>query len=89
MVEPFVCGFKPCSETCALPECSLCFPCLAQEDVLEILAAHREHTHKGVFRRLIPSQKHYKDEVMEKMSPKNKMMTKWFQKKCNKNQEWC
>lgn len=89
MVDPLLCGFPPCSDSCMLEKCSLCFPCLHKDDVAEMQTAFREHIHKGAFRRLIPSVTHFKDDVMEKMTYKNKMMTKWFKRKCEKSVEWC
>lgn len=92
VVQSEVCSNAPCSESCAPTECELCLPCLSTDDIQDLFAAQREHLSRGDTKRIFPEpivNKILNVENFKLLSPKNKMMTKWFYGKCVQESSWC
>ena len=94
MVNGDVCGQLPCSETCSPVECQLCKTCLTNSDIFELKRAYREHVNKGDTKRIFPAHINpakplKQDELFQKLSPKNQMITRWFYGKCLTDSSWC
>lgn len=95
MVNGEVCGQLPCSESCAPIECILCKPCLNTQDLINLHRAYREHVNRGDTKRIFPvhitnpKKSLSDDSAFQKLSPKNQMMTRWFQGKCLTDKNWC
>ncbi|XP_045500000.1 probable tubulin polyglutamylase ttll-15 [Colias croceus] len=89
---------KECSTTCkdncdATSACALCKPCLNNKLKNALLTAHREHIHKGDFRRLFPPAMQQNDKNIEAkikdLNEMNKLQYIWYQGKCNIDETWC
>lgn len=95
MVNAEGCGQAPCSESCAPVECQLCKPCLSSADISDLNAAYREHVNRGDNKRIFPARivdstkPLEEEESYQKLSPRNQLMTKWFQQKCRMDSSWC
>lgn len=95
MVNGEVCGMAPCSESCAPVECQLCKPCLSAAEIADLNTAYREHVNRGDTRRIFPSQIADPTKPVEEtdgyknLSPRNQLMTRWFQGKCRMDPSWC
>lgn len=94
MVNGDICVQPPCSETCSPVECQLCKTCLTSSDIVELKRAYREHVNRGDTKRIFPahidpSKAIDDDEMFEKLSPKNQMITRWFHGKCLADSGWC
>lgn len=84
-----------CRDNCegSLLICRLCRPCINRQLRHSLLRAHREHLHKGDFKRLYPpamqpgAQVDYKH--LETLSEANKLQHLWYQGKCNIDNTWC
>lgn len=93
MVNGDTCGQLPCSETCSPIECQLCKTCLSSSDIYELKRAYLEHVNRGDTKRIFPARidpkKPIEDKMIQNLSSKNKMMTKWFHGKCLTDSSWC
>ncbi|CRL00246.1 CLUMA_CG013519, isoform A, partial [Clunio marinus] len=92
MVHGNICSQPPCSESCAPIDCELCKPCLSYSDVNDLIYAYREHMNRGDTKRIFPPRKESESDEVDDwssfiLSPKNKMMMKWFQEKCKENDD--
>lgn len=93
MVNGENCGRHPCSESCAPVDCQLCKPCLSHADISTLHHAYREHMNRGdtkrIFPKLSPQNEVEDDKKFQELSPRNQLMTKWFQAKCLDDSGWC
>ncbi|XP_055527611.1 probable tubulin polyglutamylase ttll-15 [Wyeomyia smithii] len=84
------CSEAPCAESCAPEECSLCVSCLSGADLKELHSAYREHLNRGDMKRIFPVPKADHLPVdQEKMSAKNRWMSRWFEAKCQTDSSYC
>lgn len=88
VVNAEICSKVPCAESCAPNICQLCLPCLNQDDINSLHSAYREHMRKGDTKRIFP-QTNINEEAITKLSPKNQMLTRWYQSKCKLDSMWC
>lgn len=64
-VLPEMCGNEPCSVSCDLEMCKMCWQCKNLDEKYELQMAYREHRNRGAMRRVIPASlvckahKHY------------------------------
>ncbi|KAG5676308.1 hypothetical protein PVAND_006155 [Polypedilum vanderplanki] len=83
----------PCNESmCSTSECELCWPCLNQvpESLNHLHRSFREHMQRGKMRRIFPLAKHNDDRnIVNQLSPANRLSMKWFQAKCETDSTWC
>lgn len=95
MVNGEICGKHPCAESCAPIECVLCKPCLSAQDTIDLHRAYREHINRGDTKRIFPVRitnpkiSLDNDSSFQQLSPRNQMMTRWFQGKCLTDSNWC
>lgn len=54
-VMPEICANKPCSDSCDLDMCKMCWECLNLDEKYELQVAYREHRNRGAMRRVIPA----------------------------------
>ncbi|XP_030034757.2 probable tubulin polyglutamylase ttll-15 [Manduca sexta] len=82
-----------CKENCDSHElCELCRPCLNTKLRNSFLKAHREHLHKGDFRRLFPpptKPSTKTQDVLKNLTKMNRLQYLWYQGKCNTDITWC
>lgn len=50
--------------------------------------AYLEHMRKGDHKRLFPNTDMTADEV-ERLTPKNRVASAWFKRKCEMDETWC
>lgn len=86
-VNPEIC--MNCRSSCSDSNCELCLPCLYPEALREFHQAFREHQRRGEMLRLFPTELYTEEKIMSKLSPLNKLASKWFQAKCNEDEDWC
>lgn len=86
-VSPDIC--IDCLSSCSDPKCELCLPCLYPEALRELHQAFREHQRRGEMLRLFPTELYMEEKIMSKLSRLNKIASKWFQAKCNDDDDWC
>lgn len=72
-----------------MKECEICLTCASNEDIFNMHRAYRENSRRGEFRRIFPSQMYFNESVIDKMSKRNQVSTRWFKAKCELNKEWC
>lgn len=88
-----ICSKEPCADSCASIECELCRPCLLPADIADLHAAYREHVNRGDTKRIFPHSIHngqmIDNDSLNKLSDKNRMITKWFMGKCLMDSSWC
>lgn len=94
MVNGEICSQLPCSESCSPVDCLLCKPCLSSIDIADLHRAYREHINRGDTRRIFPvpiddPRNPINENVLNNLSPKNQMITKWFHAKCQTDRNWC
>lgn len=85
------CMQPECAESCESDECKLCRPCLSSDDIMSLHLAYREHVNRGDTKRIFPVSSNNNEVVnnFEELSPKNRLMTKWFAGKCEADSTWC
>lgn len=86
------CSSEKCAESCELPECELCRPCLSAQDITDLHTAYREHIHRGDTKRIFPvpmTNVKVDEQDFSDLSPKNQMMSRWFAGKCAMDPTWC
>lgn len=84
------CASEKCTASCELDECALCRPCLSTQDISDLHKAYREHMNRGDTKRIFPVPMTTESTTsFEQLSPKNQMMTRWFQGKCAMDSSWC
>lgn len=76
-------------ESCSDSECKFCLNCLNNEEMKNLHRAYLENKRKGGMLRIFPSIDHFDDEVINEFSQENQFMTKWFQSKCENDDDWC
>ncbi|CAO1348344.1 unnamed protein product [Diamesa serratosioi] len=77
-----------CLESCDLAVCDVCLPCVNHEKFRDLHTSYREHIQQGEMKRIFPSNVHFKENFIEKMTPNNQFMIKWFQAKCFSDVTW-
>ena len=88
-VNTRICVSNDCDKNCGKPECELCTPCLGSEDIDNMHRAYREHVRRGGFKRIFPTENHFGEDFVSKMTPRNQILIKWFKAKCAQEEEWC
>lgn len=88
------CSSEKCAESCELPECELCRPCLSSQDISDLHTAYREHIHRGDTKRIFPvpiadGKVSNIEQIFSDLTPKNQMMSRWFAGKCAMESTWC
>lgn len=87
------CASKECAESCELPECELCRPCLSAQDISDLHVAYREHINRGDTKRIFPvpitNGKPLENLEFADLNEKNQMMSRWFAGKCAMESTWC
>lgn len=78
-----------CLESCDLAVCDVCLPCVNHDKFRDLHKSYREHIQQGEMKRIFPSNVHFKDNFIEKMTINNQFMIKWFQAKCFSDVTWC
>lgn len=88
VVDAHICSTIPCTESCDPVQCHLCLPCLAPGDLEALHDAYLEHMRKGDHKRIFPSVEMAADEEAQ-LTPKNRLATQWFRRKCEIDPTWC
>lgn len=84
------CASAKCAESCELPECELCRPCLESQDISDLHAAYREHVNRGDTKRIFPVPIiDGKSSDFSDLNEKNQKMSRWFVGKCAMESTWC
>ena len=83
------CFMNNCERNCQKTECKLCATCWDDDDMRNLLEAHREHSRRGGFKRVFPSTTQFDENFIHKLSKENKISTRWFAAKCREDPEWC
>jgi tubulin monoglycylase TTLL15 len=78
-----------CQESCKDPSCELCLPCISRENILNMLWAYREHQKRGEMKRIFPTEIYLADDIMKMLSASTQFSQKWFQAKCETDEDWC
>lgn len=84
-VNAEICSQTPCTESCGPTVCHLCVPCLSHDDLYDLQMAYREHMRIGDNKRIFPVTNGH----AESLSPKNQMMTRWYEARCKLDMSWC
>lgn len=84
------CASEKCAESCELPECELCRPCLSVQDISDLHTAFREHVNRGDTKRIFPVPIiDGKQSDLSDLNEKNQKMSRWFAGKCAMESTWC
>lgn len=84
------CASDECAESCELPECELCRPCLSTQDVTDLHAAYREHVNRGESKRIFPVPiTNEEPQDFSNLNEKNQKISRWFAGKCAMDSTWC
>lgn len=89
VVDPRMCAQNDCELNCHIQDCELCATCLSEKNAHDLQRAFREHRRRGGFKRVYPTENHFSDDVLARMSKNNRIIAKWFKSKCQKSNEWC
>ncbi|XP_050101606.1 probable tubulin polyglutamylase ttll-15 [Anopheles aquasalis] len=85
-----VCSELPCTESCAPIECQLCSTCIEGDGLSELHRAYREHMERGDMKRIFPVPQIDREKLdFEALSPKNQLMSRWYEEKCKMDQSYC
>ena len=91
LVSPELCSQEcPCSQE----KCQLCRQCLSTEELGTMKNAFMERRNQGQMLRIFPppvkrSDLTLESNMMERMSPANRKMTRWYREKCKMDRVWC
>ena len=91
LVSPELCSQEcPCSQE----KCQLCRQCLSTEELGTLKTAFMERRNQGQMLRIFPppvkrSDLTLESNMMERMSPANRKMTRWYREKCKMDRVWC
>lgn len=81
---------KECQNSCLFSSCEICLNCMSYEFVETLQKTHREHQKRGEFKRIFPANVYQNNPGLFKlMSRKTKLLSRWFNEKCNEDSEWC
>ncbi|XP_031617910.1 probable tubulin polyglutamylase ttll-15 [Contarinia nasturtii] len=84
------CTSDMCVESCELPECELCRPCLSAQDISDLHMAYREHVNRGETKRIFPVPIiSGKSADLSELNANNQKMSRWFAGKCAMESIWC
>ncbi|XP_050438354.1 probable tubulin polyglutamylase ttll-15 isoform X2 [Adelges cooleyi] len=90
---PKSCDEMNCQITCQSENCKLCYPCMDNETKIHLTNAYREHIDRHDCKRVFPPTFNTKlienSEDLNGLSPKTRLMYKWFKGKCMSDPEWC
>lgn len=78
-----------CLNSCSEPGCELCIPCMSPAAVRGFHQAYREHQRRGEFSRIFPTTSYLQAEMMKQFTEINQLSVKWFDAKCEKDDDWC
>lgn len=93
------CASAECAESCELPECGVCRPCLTAQDITDLHTAYREHMNRGDTKRIFPVPISNENGIdpstvvdgtdFSDLNAKNQWMSRWFAGKCAMELTWC
>ena len=86
-----VCMNAPCNESCKSTKCELCRDCMTQNQKIDTIIASQEQKNHGAFKRLFPVSdfNNLGSINFERLSPADKLHSKWFKEMCKVNKDFC
>lgn len=93
-IDPISCT-NLCADNCESDKCNLCKHCISASDLQDLHSAYREHVRRGETKRIFPKPINDRSidvtlsEEYQQLTPKNKLITRWFYEKCKTDITWC
>ena len=83
------CLDNDCLENCEKPQCELCINCLNSTELQDFHEIYRENSRRGGFMRIFPSEKFNHEDFFDGLTPASKKSVKWFEAKCQIDEDFC
>lgn len=83
------CVKNNCDLNCDSNSCMYCSTCIDERKFKVLSQSYLEHIRRGEMLRIFPSSDYSGEEFFGRLSPANKFMVKWYEEKCELDNEWC
>ncbi|KAL7025475.1 hypothetical protein ACKWTF_013490 [Chironomus riparius] len=80
-----------CDENCESPSCELCVPCMSEDFKVSLYRSYKEHQRRGEFKLIFPkgNNDNIESDVKNDLTYTTKKLMKWYEAKCDKDEDWC
>lgn len=98
-IQVFLDACDRCGDDCQSQECEVCDFCMMDDQRDVVRRAYLEHVNRETCGRIFPTQMTQQEALnwttspkfkdLNKLTPANRFMTKWFIGKCQQDLKWC
>jgi hypothetical protein len=78
---------KLCRDSCDQEFCHICMTCMSDDFKKTLHKTHREHQRRGEFSRIFPKRGY--ENLVKLMTRDTRLLSQWFEMKCDEDSEWC